>query len=190
MDDVECASCRFQNGRDGHNGHEKPTLVHNSYTGESTSPRASAAPRGVTSPCCWNWVTRRDHLRHELSLKRAFSIRSGDKCGAFLLGTAAVTTVGTRYRGRVAPPGLRGGGDGGPSAVGIFVGSDDSRRDPSPEHRVELPRLARTRWEWRLRPASTAAGAGPTGSHRALMHRASTRTRFARVAPRRHCGHG
>jgi hypothetical protein len=89
---------------------------------------------------------------------------------------------GTRYRGRVVPPGLRGGGDGGLSAVGIFVGSDDSRRDSWPEHRVELPRLAPTRSEWRLRPASTAAGAGPIGSHRALMHRASTGTRV-RASP-------
>src|SRR6516225_3173712 len=81
MDDVERASCRFQDGRDGHDGHEKPSLVHNSYAGESTSLRASAAPRGVTSPRCWNWVTRRE-ITFAMSL-------SGDKCGACLLGTAA-----------------------------------------------------------------------------------------------------
>ena len=30
---MESASCRFKNGRDGHNGHENQSLVHNSYNG-------------------------------------------------------------------------------------------------------------------------------------------------------------
>src|SRR6516164_8050569 len=52
MVDVECASCRFQDGLDGHNGHKNPSLVHNSYTEERSHghPVSTAAPALPEAP--------------------------------------------------------------------------------------------------------------------------------------------
>jgi hypothetical protein len=75
------------------------------YTAESEHLRGSIAPRGA-SACCWNWVSRRDHLRSQLSLGEVFPIQSGNECGAALLGTGAKRVVVRIGRHIVLPPNI------------------------------------------------------------------------------------